>query len=311
MKILFFGTPDFAAEILNTLALNGHNIIGAVSQPDKPKGRGHKLLPTDVKLKAQELGICVYQPETLKDEAFLPVLKELNPEVIVVAAYGKILPEYIIDYAQYGCINVHASILHKYRGAAPIQWSVINGDKTTGVSIMRMDYGLDTGDVIDTAQTPIGEYETAGELFDRLSKLGAELLLTTLSKLESNTAVFTPQNDKESTYAPKITKENSRIDWNKPADVISKLICGMSPFPTAITTYNKEPLKIFEAEKASEAGAPGEILKIAKGKGMLVACGSGALYVKTVQFAGGKKMNIEDYARGHEIVLGTILGEDK
>ena len=214
MKILFFGTPDFAAEILNTLALNGHNIIGAVSQPDKPKGRGHKLLPTDVKLKAQELGICVYQPEPLKDEAFLPVLKELNPEVNVVAAYGKILPEYIIDYAQYGCINVHASILPKYRGAAPIQWAVINGDKTTGVSIMRMDYGLDTGDVIDTAQTPIGEYETAGELFDRLSKLGAELLLTTLSKLVSNTAVFTPHIDKESTYAPKKTKENSRIDWN-------------------------------------------------------------------------------------------------
>ncbi len=308
MKILFMGTPDFASEILDSLYAFGYNIIGAVSQPDKPKGRGHKLMPTDVKLKAEELGICVYQPQTLKDDAFLPTLKELDPDLIVVAAYGKILPDYIIDYPRYGCINVHASLLPKYRGAAPIQRAILNGDEYTGVSIMKMSYGLDTGDVISVEKTPVGEYETSGELFDRLAKIGGNLLCKTLAEISDGTAVYTPQDDNLATYAEKITKDTAKIDWCKTSSEISKQICAMSPYPGAITLYNGEALKIYEAEKTDGNGACGEILGIEKGKGLKVACTDGALYLKTVQFAGSKRMNVEDYARGHEILNGIILG---
>lgn len=309
MKILFMGTPDFAAEILNDLCKSGHNVIGAVSQPDKPKNRGHKLVPTDVKVKAQKLGVDVYQPETLKKDAFLPVLRELDPDMIIVAAYGRILPDYIIDYPEYGCINVHASLLPKYRGAAPIQHAIINGDSETGVSIMKMDKGLDTGDVVSIAKTPIGEYETAGELFQRLAELGGELLIKTIKDIEDGTAVYTPQDDSKSSYASKITKEMSEIDWSKSAFEISKLICGMNPFPGAYTFYKNDTVKIYEAEITDGDATPGEILGIEKKKGLKVACGSGALYIKTVQFAGSKKMNVEDYARGHEILSGVVMGE--
>lgn len=309
MKILFMGTPDFAAEILDAVSKTEHRIVGAVSQPDKPKGRGHKLVPTDVKIKAEELGISVYQPEKLRDESFVDTLRKLNPDMIIVAAYGKILPDYIINYPKFGCINVHASILPKYRGAAPIQWSIINGDKKTGVSIMRMDKGLDTGDVIAVEETPIGEYETAGELFDRLAKIGADLMVRTIKIIEDGKAIYTPQNDSNSTYAEKITKETAVIDWTKDNSSISKLVCGMSPFPGAVTTYKGETVKIYETEKTHGEGKPGEILCLEKGHGLKIATGSGALYVKTVQFAGSKRMNVEDYARGHEILNGVILGE--
>lgn len=311
MNILFMGTPDFAAVILDSLSKTGHNIVGAVSQPDKPKGRGHKLIPTDVKIKAEELGINVYQPETLKNESFLSVLDELKPDMIVVAAYGKILPDYIIDYPRYGCINVHASLLPKYRGAAPIQHAIMNGDKETGVCIMKMDKGLDTGDVISVFKTPIGEYETAGELFDRLAVIGANLLVDTIPFIENQTAVYEPQMESESTYAAKITKETALIDWNMPSDKVSKLIYAMNPFPGAFSSYLGNVLKIYDAEKTDGNGVPGEILGIEKKKGMKVACKDGALYIKTVQFAGLKRMNIEDYARGHNVLIGTVLGKDE
>lgn len=309
MKILFMGTPDFASEVLRAIAGTDNEIVGVVSQPDKPKGRGHKLVPTDVKVTAEKLGYTVYQPETLKDNAFFDTLCELAPDIIVVAAYGRILPEYILNYPKYGCINVHASILPKYRGAAPIQRAIINGDEETGVSVMRMEKGLDTGDIISIAKTPIGEYETAGELFDRLAKLGGELLCKTLPDIENKTAVYTKQNDDESTYAEKITKETSKIDWACNSSEISKLICAMSPFPGAVTEYNGEMLKIYSAEKTDGNGKCGEILGIEKNKGMKVACKDGAVNVKTVQFAGLKRMDIEDYARGHEIINGVVLGE--
>lgn len=310
MKILFMGTPDFASEILRAISETDNEIVGVVSQPDKPKGRGHKLVPTDVKVMAESLGLTVYQPETLKDGAFSDTLNDLAPDMIVVAAYGKILPEYILNYPEYGCINVHASLLPKYRGAAPIQWSIINGDEKTGVAIMKMEKGLDTGDVVSVYETPIGEYETAGELFDRLAKLGGELLVKTIPEIENGTAVYTKQDDSKSTYAEKITKELSIIDWTLSNDKISKLICGMSPFPGAVTTYKGEMFKIYEAEKTNGEGECGEILGIEKNKGLKVACGNGALYIKTVQFPGLKRMNIEDYARGHEIVNGVILGDE-
>ncbi len=310
MKILFMGTPDFASEILRAISETENEIVGVVSQPDKPKGRGHKLVPTDVKVTAESLGLTVYQPETLKDGAFSDKLNEIAPDMIVVAAYGRILPEYILNYPRYGCINVHASLLPKYRGAAPIQWSIINGDEKTGVAIMKMEKGLDTGDIISVSETPIGEYETAGELFDRLAKLGGKLLVDTIPEIQNGTAVYTKQDDSKSTYAEKITKELSKIDWTLSNDKISKLICGMSPFPGAVTAYKGEMFKIYEAEKTNGEGAFGEILGIEKNKGLKVACGGGALYIKTVQFPGLKRMNIEDYARGHEIVNGTILGDE-
>ena len=310
MRVLFMGTPDFASESLKALADSDNTVVGVVSQPDKPKGRGHKLVPTHVKMTAEELGYKVYQPNTLKNNAFLPVLDELKPDIIVVAAYGKILPEYILNYPKYGCINVHASLLPKYRGAAPIQWSIINGDKETGVCTMKMEKGLDTGDIISVSKTAIGEYETAGELFDRLAVIGGKLLVDTIEKLADNTATFTKQDDSNSTYAEKITKETAKIDWTMSAERISKLICGMSPFPGAYTTYKGDIVKIYEAEKTYGTGVCGEILGIEKNKGLKVACNVGALYIKTVQFAGQKRMNIEDYARGHKIETGVVLGSE-
>ncbi len=309
MKILFMGTPDFAAQVLTALAGTEHDIIGAVSQPDKPKGRGHKLVPTEVKLCAQKHGIPVYQPDTMRNGAFADTLKELDPDMIVVAAYGKLLPGYIIEYPRYGCINVHASLLPKYRGAAPIQWAVINGEEKTGVSIMRMDRGLDTGDIIAVEETPIGEYETSEALFDRLAVIGSGLLVKTIGSIENGTAQYIKQNDAEHTYAPMINKETAVIDWTKSADVVSKLICGMNSYPLAQTTYKGAVLKIASAEKCSVSGRPGEILGIEKGKGIVVACGDGGLYLKTVQFAGSKRMHSEDYARGHAIETGAVLGE--
>ena len=310
MKILFMGTPDFASESLRALIKSENEIVGVVSQPDRPKGRGHKLVPTDVKVTAQEAGLTVYQPESLKNEAFLPTLEELNPDIIVVAAYGRILPEYILNYPRYGCINVHASLLPKYRGAAPIQRAVLNGDDETGVCIMKMEKGLDTGDIISVKSTAIGEYETSGELFDRLAKIGGDLLVRTIKDIETGNAVYTKQDDEKSTYAEKITKETACIDWEKSSTEISKQICAMNPFPGAYTTYMGDTLKIYEAEKTEGEGKPGQILGIERKKGLKVACKNGAIFIKTVQFAGLKRMNIEDYARGHKIETDIILGAD-
>lgn len=309
MRILFMGTPDFAADVLGYLIESGHEIIGAVSQTDKPKGRGHKTVPTEVKVKAEGANIPVFQPPTLKGGAFNAELERLDPDMIVVAAYGRILPRFFIDYPKYGCINVHASLLPKYRGAAPIQWSVINGEEKTGVSIMRMDYGLDTGDIISMAETKIGEYETSAMLFDRLAKIGGELLVRTIGDIENGTAHYTKQTEENSCYAPMIEKDMAKIDWYASADEISNLICGMNSYPFAHTTYKGNPLKIAHAVKTDAKGRPGEIIGLVKGKGLLVTCGEGALYLKTVQFAGSKRMYVEDYARGHVIENGVILGE--
>lgn len=302
------GTPDFAAKTLAALDDAGCDVVGAVSQPDKPKGRGHKLAPTEVKLEAQKRGIAVYQPEKLKNGELMPVLEELKPDMIVVAAYGKILPPYIINYPMYGCINVHASLLPKYRGAAPIQWAIINGERETGVTIMKMDEGLDTGGILSTEKTEIGKYETAGELFDRLAELGGKLLVRTIKDIDGIVPV--PQNDAEHTYAPMLSRENGKIDWTKSADEISKLICGLNPWPFAYTLYEGQPLKVISAETAEGGGTPGMIVSLDKGKGLKVNTGKGALYIKTAQFAGSRRMNVEDYARGHEIEIGAVLGAE-
>lgn len=307
MRILFMGTPDFAVGSLEAMVNAGLDVVGVVSQPDKPKGRGHKLVPTDVKVAAQKHNIKVYQPEKIKNGELMSVLEELDPELIVVTAYGKILPSYIINYPRYGCINVHASLLPKYRGAAPIQWAIINGEEETGVTIMMMDEGLDTGDMLYVEKTEIGEYETAEELFDRLSAVGGKALVKAINSLSELSPI--PQNHEEHTYAPMINRETGKIDWKKNALQISKLICGLNSWPLAHTTYKGEPLKLVTARVTDGSGKPGEILSLEKGKGLKVATGDGALYIQTAQFSGSKKMNVEDYARGHEIEIGAILGE--
>lgn len=308
MRILFMGTPDIAAACLEKLMGAGLSVVGAVTQPDKPRGRGHKLAPPAVKVLAEENGIPVYQPESLKHGELQPVLDELQPDLIAVVAYGKILPEYVLNYPKYGCINMHASLLPKYRGAAPIQWSVINGETETGVTTMLMDKGLDTGDMLLTEKLAIGEYETSAELFERMAVLGADVLLETVQRIDEIQPV--PQDHAAMTYAPMITKEMGHIDWTKPAKTVSKLICGMNSWPLAYTIYEDQPVKIHSAKIASQKktiGKPGEILGHEKKKGLLVQCGEGCLYIEELQFPGKKKMHIDDYLLGHTIEAGTIL----
>ncbi len=308
MKILFMGTPEFAVPCLDALIKNGYQVCGVVTQPDKPAGRGHKMTPPPVKILAQEKGIEVFQPEILRDFAFKGELDRLNPEMIVVVAYGKILPEYILNFPKYGCINMHASLLPKYRGAGPIQWSVINGEGKTGITSMLMEKGLDTGDMLLKCETEIGEYETAGELHDRLMLMGAELLIETVIKAEKGELNPEKQCDENSCYAPMINKDTARIDWSASAKVISKLICGMNPWPIAHTLYKGEALKIYKAKCGKSAkGNRGEIVK-ADESGIEILCGDGNTIVATeIQFAGSKRMQVRDYLNGHTVDIGEIL----
>lgn len=310
MDILFMGTPDFAAASLKVLIQSRHNVVGVVTQPDKPKGRGHKLTPPEVKVIALENDIEVYQPVTLRNGELEDILKKLNPDLIAVVAYGKILPKYIIDFPKYGCVNVHGSLLPKYRGAAPIQWSVINGDEVTGVTTMLMDEGLDTGDMLLTQEVTIGEYETSEELFDRLAPIGGELLVKTIDALENESVTPIKQDDDKSSYASLIKKEMGMIDWSKTAGEISKLICGMNSWPLAYTHYKGEVLKIVSAVYDLDEdvnGEVGQIIEYVKKKGLKIKCGSGVLYIQTAQFTGSKKMNIDDYLRGHQVDIGEVL----
>ncbi len=306
MRVLFMGTPDIAATCLEILVKKGIGVIACVSQPDKPKGRGHKLMPTDVKVKAEELNIPVYQPEKLKNGELQPILDELKPDLIAVVAYGKILPKYILDYPKYGCVNMHASLLPKLRGAAPIQWAVINGDEVTGVTTMLMAEGLDTGDMLLSKKITIGEYETSEELFERMAKEGGEILAETIQNIENITPV--PQNHDEHTYAPMISKDMAHIDWNKTTNEISKHICGMNSWPMAYSIYDGEVMKIITARKGDvTVGKNGEIVGYEKGKGLQVKTSDGSVYIQVAQFAGSKRMGIDEYLRGHEIKIGTVL----
>lgn len=299
MNIMFMGTPDFAVPCLEKL-IKEHQVTAVVTQPDRPKGRGHKMLPPPVKVLAQENDIPVYQPETFKDKAFMPVLKQYQPDVIVVVAYGRILPEYVLNYPKYGCVNVHGSLLPKYRGAAPIQWAVINGEEKSGVCTMRMEKGLDTGPVYEVYETPLERYETAGHLFDRLSIAGADLLISTLSKIDTLEPVI--QDDEQSSYASMLTKDLAKIDWKKTSNEIVNMIHGMNPAPVAHTGHEGNPLKIYTAEVGqSKSLSPGEIGSVIKKTGLEVGCGGGSVIIKEVQPAGKKRMNIEDYLRGHEM----------
>ena len=308
MRIVFMGTPDFAVPSLQALIDAGHDVCAVYTQPDKPQGRKQILTAPPVKTLALEHDIPVFQPNTLKNEDEQARLRELAPEVIIVVAYGKLLPKAVLDIPPHGCINVHGSLLPRWRGAAPIQWAVIAGDEMAGVTTMQMAEGLDTGDMLLTYETKVGEKETAGELFDRLAQSGAELLIQTLVKLDEITP--RPQDDAQSCYAHMLDKQMAVIDWNKSAHEIDCLIRGLNPWPIALTTLSGERLKVFAAEKAAGNGEPGTVLEADPKKGLTVACGEGALGLTEIQLVGGKRMKATDFLRGHVIEVGTKLGDE-
>lgn len=305
MRIVFMGTPDFAVPSLQALIDAGHDVCAVYTQPDKPQGRKQILTAPPVKTLALEHDIPVFQPNTLKNEDEQARLRELAPEVIIVVAYGKLLPKAVLDIPPHGCINVHGSLLPRWRGAAPIQWAVIAGDEMAGVTTMQMAEGLDTGDMLLTYETKVGEKETAGELFDRLAQSGAELLTQTLVKLDEITP--RPQDDAQSCYAHMLDKQMAVIDWSKSAHEIDCLIRGLNPWPIALTTLSGERLKVFAAEKAAGNGEPGAVLEADPKKGLTVACGEGALKLTEIQLVGGKRMKTTDFLRGHAIEVGTKL----
>ena len=305
MRIVFMGTPDFAVPSLQALIDAGHDVCAVYTQPDKPQGRKQILTAPPVKTLALEHDIPVFQPNTLKNEDEQARLRELAPEVIIVVAYGKLLPKAVLDIPPHGCINVHGSLLPRWRGAAPIQWAVIAGDEMAGVTTMQMAEGLDTGDMLLTYETKVGEKETAGELFDRLAQSGAELLTQTLVKLDEITP--RPQDDAQSCYAHMLDKQMAVIDWSKSAHEIDCLIRGLNPWPIALTMLSGERLKVFAAEKAAGNGEPGTVLEADPKKGLTVACGEGALKLTEIQLVGGKRMKATDFLRGHVIEVGTKL----
>lgn len=305
MRIVFMGTPDFAVPSLQALIDAGHDVCAVYTQPDKPQGRKQILTAPPVKTLALEHDIPVFQPNTLKNEDEQARLRELAPEVIIVVAYGKLLPKAVLDIPSHGCINVHGSLLPRWRGAAPIQWAVIAGDEKAGVTTMQMAEGLDTGDMLLTYETKVGEKETAGELFDRLAQSGAELLTQTLVKLDEITP--RPQDDAQSCYAHMLDKQMAVIDWSRSAHEIDCLIRGLNPWPIALTTLSGERLKVFAAEKANGNGEPGTVLEADPKKGLTVACGEGALKLTEIQLVGGKRMKATDFLRGHVIEVGTKL----
>ena len=301
MRIVFMGTPDFAEESLRALLEAGEDVAAVFTQPDKPRGRGMQESFSPVKTLAVERGIPVYQPVTFKDGAATELLRTLAPELLVVVAYGRILPQTFLDVAKYGSINVHGSLLPKYRGAAPIQWAVLNGDNTTGVSVQYMAAAMDAGDVIAARETEIGEFETSGELFDRLKTLGAELLAETVRKIASGSVIRVPQNEADATYTKMLDKNMSPIDWNKSPREIVKHICGLDPWPVATTELGGVSFRVFGAEYTDTRTtlAPGKIISAGKA-GIEVACGGGrSLRITEVQAAGKKRMSAAEFLLGH------------
>ena len=305
MNIVFMGTPDFSVPCLQALLDAGYPVTGVFTQPDKPKGRGYQLAPPPVKEFALTQNLPVFQPKTMRDAETLEQLKGCNPDLIVVVAYGKLLPKEVLDLPRLGCINVHASLLPKYRGAGPVQWSIINGEEETGVTTMYMAEALDTGDMLESASLKIGENETADELMERLSHLGAELLISTVKKAEEGTMKPVPQDEALSTYVSMLDKEMARLDFNKPAREVHNLIRGLSSWPCAYTFYQGKRLKVYHSKLSPMSGQPGELLDA---KRFIVACRDGAVEFETVQYEGGKRMSGADFLRGKKPGDHEILG---
>lgn len=325
MRIVFMGTPEFSVPTLEALIAH-HEVIGVVTQPDKRKGRGKAMAFPPVKETALAHGIPVYQPVKVREEAFVETLRELAPDVIVVVAFGQILPESILNLPKYGCINVHASLLPKYRGAAPMQWAIINGEKETGITTMYMAKGLDTGDMIEKVVIPIAPKETGETLHDKLSAAGGTLILSTLDKLEAGTAVRIPQNDEESSYAGMLTKELGEIDWTKSAVSIERLIRGLNSWPSAYTHMNGKTLKIWDADAVpeqtgseeddgqaaqqpvkAEDAPPGTVTDVKKDC-FYVQTGDGLLKVNEVQLQGKKRMPVQAFLLGYPVKKGMVYG---
>ena len=298
MNIVFMGTPDFAVVSLKRLIEVGHNISAVFTKMDMPRGRKMVMTPPEVKVCALEHGLTVYQPSTLKDEQVIASIKALAPDVIVVVAYGKLLPKAVLDIPRLGCINLHGSLLPKYRGAAPIQWTVLNGDKVGGVTTMYMGEGLDTGDIIQKYETEVGENETSGELFDRLASAGADLLCETLELLENGSAPRIPQNEEEASYASMLDKSMCVIDWNKSAAEVHNLVRGLNPWPVALTTLEGKRMKIISTRVSDKKGAPGQVVST---NPLTVACADGSVEILTLQPEGKKPMDSKSFLMGHKL----------
>lgn len=303
MRIVFFGTPQFAVPALNALVESGQEIVGVFTQPDKPKNRGMKLMPTPVKEYACTHSIPVYQPATLRDSSAVELLCQLKPDLIVVAAYGKILPKEVLGLPALGCVNIHSSLLPKYRGAAPINWAILNGEERTGVTLMYMAEGLDTGDMLAQAETEIALDEDAGQLHDQLARMGAKLLVETLPSLEAGTAVAVPQDDALSCYAPMLSKELSPVDWSRTARQIHDQVRGLVPWPSAVTQLDGVRCKLWKTALTHETTdkAPGSVVQADK-RGLKLACGDGqVLELLEVQPDGKKRMAASAFLAGHPI----------
>lgn len=309
MRVLFMGTPDIAKGCLQKLIDEKYDIIGVVTQPDKPQNRGKKLGMPPVKELALKYDIPVYQPIKARDEEFVATLKELNPDIIVVVAFGQILPKSILDIPKFGCINVHVSLLPKYRGAAPINWVIINGEEKTGVTTMYMDEGLDTGDMILTEEFDLDDEITAGELHDKMKDRGADVLIETLKQIEKGTAPRIPQNHEEFTYAPMMNKALGEINWSKSAREIHNLVRGVNPWPSAYTTYEGSTMKVWKTEVLNETSdkEPGTILKVDK-DGIRISTKDNVVLVKEIQMPGKKRVLVSEYIKGNNINTNTILG---
>ena len=310
MRIIFMGTPDFAVGTLEALVNAGHEVVLAVTQPDKPQGRKQILIAPPVKQTAEKLGIPVYQPKRVRESEALALLRSYEPELIVVAAFGQILPKELLDMPQYGCINVHASLLPKYRGAAPIQWAILNGDAVTGVTIMRMDVGLDTGDMIAKAEVAITPQDTGGSLFDRLAETGAKLCVETIPSIVDGTAVYTPQDEQAATKVGQISKKDGLIDFTRSAAAIECQIRGLNPWPSAYTSLAGKTLKIWSAQvsdRQTEA-QPGTVVLVEKDR-FGVQTGDGVLICTEVQLEGKKRMSAADFLRGNALTTGSRFGE--
>lgn len=310
MKVVFLGTPDFAVLPLKKIAASRHEVLAVVTQPDRPVGRKAVVTPCAVKVAAESLGLKTLGYEKIRKEG-VEDLKALNPDVMVTCAYGQILSQEILDIPKHGVINVHASLLPKYRGAAPIQWSIINGDKVTGVTIMKTEAGVDTGDIIAVQKTDICEAETAGELFDRLSAIGADLIVKVLDELEAGTATFVEQNDAEATHVKMLKKEDGIINFSKNSISIYNLVRGLNPWPVAYTFLHNKMLKIYSARLRGDTTpvgkTPGEVVFADVKNGLIVACGDSALELTEVQLEGGKRMSAHDFLVGNKIKVGDIL----
>ena len=302
MRVVFMGTPDIAATCLKKIIADGFDVVGVFTQPDRPKNRGMKMAFSPVKEVALANHLPVFQPENFREDETVEQLRQLHPDVVAVVAYGRILPQRVLDIAPKGFVNIHASILPRYRGSAPYQWAVLDGLQETGVTAMYLVRQMDAGDIIDVAKTPIGPDETAGELLDRLAVLGAELLSKTLARIAAGEVEHTPQEESLVTYAPMLDKTMSPIDWNKTARQVHDHVRGLHPWPVATMELQGKTFKVHKTKVVEGSGNPGQLLGLTK-TGLVIACGEGAVEVQSLQAEGGKRMNAPDYFRGHPLEL--------